>query len=268
MPSELDTALAAGIKELGDLPSEVEEREDPVVPASSIPDKKETPEEKKENPEELSEQELENAKALFKALNNPKTSHAALTFLAKELDFSLPDKAPETKAEAKEQAKDIIEEMKEAAPGLEFLIDKIGPVIKKHLESQVESVRTEVETDRATRANEQLQDESTKALTTLGKEFAYPDDKIPDNVIKVMSGLMDKINPTADLKPLEYLTMIHDAARAKLKISGVSAPKKAPPTPGTRLASERVSPTRTVEPPIKMTLNQSIANAVKKLNGD
>lgn len=277
--SELTSAVDKGIAELGEMPEfsteessaddnleiqdgKVVKKESPKAPQPAA----ETggpPEGDEIEEEELTEEQLKNAKIIFKSLNNPKTAKSSLQFLASNLGFDLPTATPTTKAEAKEQARDIVEEMKEAAPGLEFLIDKIGPIIKQHLEAQVAEVRGEVEADRTERANEVLKTESAKAFTTVATKFNYPDGLIPKPILAEMTSLMGKIQPTADLKLIEYITTLHDAARGKLVL--IEPPKKET-SPLRKLASERVSPKAASALPTKMSLNQAIAAAAEELS--
>ncbi|MDE1971310.1 MAG: hypothetical protein KGI50_07090 [Patescibacteria group bacterium] len=276
--AELNDAITKGINELGELPEfsseEVEEKETPVPvksdkraePSAETGGTEETEVEEVEEEEELDEETTKNAIALFKALNNPSTSKAAFEFLAKELGVEMPSAAPATKKEVVEQTKDIIEQMKEAAPGLEFLIDKIGPVIKDHLNSVREELKGEVETDRVERANNELRTETSKAMTELAKAQGYKDNLIPSNILNEMKVTMSKIQPSPDLKPAEYLKIIHDATTARLGIQR-TVQKQTPRSPAARLASERVNPTISKTVPKKMSLSESILSAVDSLSG-
>lgn len=265
MADTLLESVNKGLAELGDPPAMVEvedegEKETAPEPGAETGG---TPE-GEESEEDLTEEQLASAKTIFKALNDPKTSVATLQFLATQMGVDLPREAPETKREATEQAKDIIEQMREAAPGLEFIIDKIGPIIKQNLLDEVAKVRGEVEADRTERANEALKNESTQAMTSIAKEFNYKDNLIPKNVLDTMTSMMAKLQPSPDLKPKEYIGMLHDAARAHLGITKVEKTV----TPVNRLASERVSPgrgTNAPEKPTKMNINQAITAAVEKL---
>lgn len=276
--SEMSTAVEAALSTLGELPEFTGEEtlEEIPVPAAK-PAAKATPakveivevEEEEEivEEEELSDEQKIHAQQLFKALNNKQTAGPALQYLAQTLGIQLPA-APESKKEAVAQAKSLIEELQEAAPGLEFMMDKIGPVIEKYLKAQVDSVREEVEAVRTERNNNKVQDETTRALTTVATKFKYENNAFPKPVITEMTRLMSKITPTPDLKPIEYIEMLHDAARGKLGLTATSQ-KSTAKNPATRLASERVSPTsRTSVAPKSISLNEAIANAVEALSGN
>lgn len=284
----LNDAVTKGAATLGELPDglEVEEREParpskqqtqatPAAETGGDPEEDGEQEQEvtaaEEDADELTEEEISNSKQLFKALKNPRTAGATLEFLAKQLGVEL---NVETKKEGKETVKSLMEELREAAPGLEFVTDKIAPVlealINKRVSEAQEDLQTSIENDRVERANKELQADSKRAFTSVAKQFNYKDNLIPDNILNKMTSLMKEIQPSPTLTPLKYVTILHDAARAELKLT--AKPESTPinrgrgASPASRLASERVSPTRSgAEPKTKMSLNQAIAAGIEEL---
>lgn len=271
----LRESIQAGIDKLGEPPATVEFEESPaekVVKVAKGEDEQpvagaETGEGEGIGDEELSDEELANAKILFKALNNQATAKGTLQFLATQMGIELPTEKAETKSEAREQTKDIIDQLKEKFPSLDFIPNELGPIIKQYVEEQVSAVRNDVESERVERANKELQNDSAKAMKDVASKFNYKDNLIPANILNEMTKTMSKIQPSADMSPLEFITHLHDAARAKLGIIEV----KKSLTPAHRLASERVVPGRgsktgESELPKKMTLKQAIAASVEQLS--
>lgn len=283
----LNDAVNKGANALGELPTEfeVEEREPtrsskqqsqaptPAAETGGDPDEAEEQEvtSAEEDADGLSAEEVANSQQLYKALRNPKTAGATLEFLAKQLGVEL---NVETKKEGQETVKSLMEELREAAPGLEFVTDKIAPVlealINKRVSEAQEDLQTSIENDRVERANKELQADSKRAFTSVAKQFNYKDNLIPDNILNKMTSLMKEIQPSPTLTPLKYVTILHDAARAELKLT--AKPESTPinrgrgASPASRLASERVSPTRSgAEPKAKMSLNQAIAAGIEEL---
>jgi hypothetical protein len=223
-------------------------------------------EESKSSESDLSDEEIANAKNLFKALKDPNQAPQLVKFLAEQAGYV----KPETKVEAREQAKDIITKLKESAgEELGFLIDKIGPVIKEELESQVNSVRNELRADQVNRENAKIVEDTKVAIKDLATKY-YDKPEFPNDVYKDMTGLMDKLKPSENMSPAEYIEMLYFTVAGKKGISlnpkqSRRVERNRDDVPS-RIASQRGVKTAEVPPiPKKMDLNESIRTAIEQI---
>lgn len=277
--SELAEAIEKSVGEIGEFTEEGGSGEKSDEKKVSTSDKTEKSDDDKESDksgdngesdesEELTDEEVANAKQIFKALKDPNQAPTLVKILAEQAGYL---KAPETKKEAAEQTKDIIAKLREAAgPELDFLIDKIGPVLKEELASQVNSVRSELRVDQVNRENEKMINETKVAMVTLAQKY-YSKNDFPSDVYKEMSGLMNKVNPTPGMKPSDYIEMLYFAVAGKKGIN-VNNPAQGKRQEANRtntmerLASDRSAKGQEIaDVPRKMTLNEAIALATKKV---
>lgn len=161
---------------------------------------------------DLSEDEIRNAKELFKGLKDPNQAPLLIDVLARQAGYV---KAPETQKEAREEAKDIVARLKESAgPELEFLIDKIGPTIKSYLEEQVDSVKTEINNLSVSRENDKLVNETTQAINALAQKY-YGENEFPKDIYSDMSKMMERLQPSPNMNPKEYIESLYFTVAGK-----------------------------------------------------
>jgi hypothetical protein len=214
---------------------------------------------------DLTDIQLAQAKSLFRALQDPSQAPDVIDFIARKAGYT---RAPESKVEARKEAVDIIEQLKSAAgPELDFLIDKIGPVIKGALVKQADEFKAQIQESETQRLNERLVSESEKALSTVALKYLGKA-TFPDSVMKEMNSIMSKISPNANMKPTEFIDFLYNSACTKLNISpkGGKTQGSTSPNPISQLNSQKGSKTREVpDAPKQMTLKQAIAKAQEQL---
>jgi hypothetical protein len=156
-----------------------------------------------ESPDDLEEQELLEAKNLYKALKNPASAGPLIAALAQQMGLRLGN--VETKKEEAEVKKDITSRLKEAlGDELGFLADKMGPVISQVIEEERESVE-EVRLSHETRV---IQTEAQRTLNALAKETNGLSRKFEDKMVS----LMDKFPSSPELSTDEYIRGIAQIA--------------------------------------------------------
>lgn len=261
-----ESVLVTGKETTEKVHSRGSEGKEETVRTEEVQDSDKTEADEKRESEELTDDEIRSAKEVFKALKDPNQAPQLVRILAEQAGYIKP---PETKQEAKEQAKDIVEKLKEAAgPELEFLIEKIGPVIKAELKAEVESVRTELRTDQVNRENEKLINETTSAMKTLSQKY-YSTDEFPKDVQKEMTSLMNKINPSNGMKPSEYIEMLYFTAAGKMGID-INKTKQTQRVVDnrndtlSRLSADRGAKAQEVkEVPRRISINEAVSKAVE-----
>jgi hypothetical protein len=148
----------------------------------------------------LTKQQQIEARQLLAALRDPSKAPTVIEFLAKQGGFE----KPETKKEAVQIKKGMVEELKEAlGPELEYLADKMGPVFQKYLNDQVveaqKDIRQRLDQSEVYR-NEVLADQAQESL---GQE--YFSGEIPEKLLVRMNNLMDEIHPKVGQPMKAYL---------------------------------------------------------------
>lgn len=146
--------------------------------------------------DDLDENQIKEARNLYKALLNPASRGPLVQSLAQQVGINIG--AIETKKELKEAKKDITARLKEAlGDELGFLAEKIGPV----LESVIDEERAEVEEISKTVELRQITRESENALTKLAKETNGLSRKYEDKMVQ----LMDKFPSSPGISTEEYI---------------------------------------------------------------
>lgn len=224
----------------------------------------------------LTKQQQIEARQLLAALRDPAKAPTVIDFLARQGGYE----KPETKSEAVQVKKGMVADLKEAlGPELEYLADKMGPIIEKALKDQVEESQKSIKSrlDAAEVAkNEELADQ---AQDSLGKEYFGADGAIPDKLLGKMNELMDEIpvRPNQSMKSYLERLLIVAAAETSTTLTKKTAAQSARLTRNrndapARLASEaRVTPKvgeTAVHPKTQMSLLDSIQAAIERTNSE
>lgn len=277
--SALDDAVSAGVGAAPDLlekagtilPVEGLEEETSTAAVEVKGEKKEEPTQEELDDLGLSKQQVAEARQLFAALRDPTKSAAVVEFLATKAGFVRP---PETAKEVKEQKKGIVDDLKEAlGPELAYLADKMGPVLQKHLEEQIEASQVETKQKLSSLEEEKLADIGGKAQDAIGKK--YFDGQIPDKLIDAMSKVIsDGFNASKGQAIEDYLDEVLTIAakRTGVQLSAKTKNEKIERNrndAGSRLASDGSRPNpkvgeRTIHPQRQMDLKESINLALEQ----
>lgn len=210
------------------------------------------------------------AKQLFAAIKDPQKAPIVIDFLARQLGYQ----PPETKKEAQSQTKDIVDELKESlGPELEYIADKMGPVIKKHLNNQVEAARAESQAHINQIQTERLETQFDKVQKALAKQY-FSDGQIPEKLASEMLGIMDILTPSEKQTPEQYLedVMFLAARRTGTEVKKLTQQQKIERSRNnvpSRLQESKVAP-RSAQPEVlnsktRMTLDDSIRAAMSKV---
>lgn len=230
-----------------------------------------TDDKKDDKKDELNQEQLDVAKNLFKALNNPDPNiqKQAVELLATAAGLKL--EKVETKKEIVEAKKDLIELLKAGLGEYDFLADKLGPVLKQVITEMVAEQTKETKEE-----VNKIRDEKTRneIVTSIDTAFAKFENAIElkDEVLK----LMDQITRTSKMSNTEYFeSLIAIAAQRKgttLKVPGskqtVNKDKvnKTRNDVASRVASERgPEPKLGVRTPGKMKVDDAVRDAIESL---
>lgn len=207
---------------------------DAIKTEGTVPPPAEVETKVEETTEELTEQEIADAKALFKSLKDPNTRGGIVQVLAQHegLIQQQVEKA-ETKAEIKEVKDDILEAILEAyGKDLEFLAEPtakaLKAVVSKLVDAQVKDVREKLEQTEVENSNAEI----GGALDQLYLDF--PEAK---KFEKQMYEEMENISPSANIKPYDYFKKIY--ALVSGKTPEKAQPKKETAGPLSRLGGMR-----------------------------
>lgn len=225
----------------------------------------------------LTDEEVVEARRLLAGLRDPLKAPAIVAFLAESHGFKKGD-APPTKAAEKAVVKGMVEELKEAlGPELEYLADKMGPVLEKRFKDLVEETAKPIK-DKIDAADlKQLEVETAAANEEIGK--VYFDGEIPQELAAEMYDLIDKIKPYQGQSQKDYLEQLLFVAAGKKgvalqKTSKSKAEKilKNRNDAPSRLASEGTRQPRVGEktdnPRRQMTLDESIRDGLAKATAE
>lgn len=147
------------------------------------------------------EDQLE-AKRLLAALRDSSKGPIVVKYLAEQAGFL----QPENRKEAKEQAKSLVDDLKESlGPELEYLADKFGPVLEKHLLKVAEESQKDIRKTLDDDAMARLQEKATTAQQELAVEFFGEGKEIPDNLAKETIRTMDRISPSFGQSTKDYI---------------------------------------------------------------
>lgn len=218
-------------------------------PAEPKEPKKETPKEPAapaEGADELDEygltkkEQLE-ARQLLAGLKDPSKAPVIIDVLTQGMGYT----RAETKKEAVAQAKAITEELAEAlGPELKYVADKMGPIIEKHIKSQVDQVKLESSNRITAIELEKHQNAAAKDYAELNKEY-FGEGEIPDNLAKEMSKIMETHKADGSQTAKDYMKDVMFMAAGRI---GVEVKKQGKPnTPKVNL-TERTERNRNDAP--------------------
>lgn len=143
------------------------------------------------------------ANRLLAALRDSSKGPVVVKFLAEQAGLL---QAPENRKEAKEQAKSLVEDLKTSfGPELEYLADKMGPVLEKHLLKVAEESQKDIRKTLDDDAMARLQEKATTAQQELAVEFFGEGKEIPDNLAKETIRTMDRISPSSGQSTKDYI---------------------------------------------------------------
>jgi hypothetical protein len=213
-----------------------------------------------EQEDDLSEQELAEARNLYKALKDPGTRSLVLNDLAKAAGIT-PDS---TKKEIKEAKKGIEQILKETlGEGYNFMI----PTLSKALEQILESEREERTASTQRVEAQVVQQQVDRALDRLARETKGDSRKVEARMVQ----LMNQFQASPDTDVYTYLQGIYNIATAgrstkvatqkiteKINKNSKDAFARLPSARGTQLPNGKV-------PDKKMSLNQSIKWAMDQM---
>lgn len=276
----LDQVVSAAVAKTGeDAGLEVAPPTAEAEPVVVVEEPKEPAAAKPEPPADslaLSDDELVQAKQLFTSLKDPAKSKVVIEFLAGQNGFVKGETQPTTQKEVKAAKVAITDQLKEAlGPDLSYIAEKMGPIIQKVLEEQIEEGVKPIREQASREQIEKLNTQGMDALDKLGTEyFGGP---IPANLQTVMAKLIEERPPQPGQKMLDYSrdTLAIAASRegvtlTKHKANAVPVIPKKVASPASRLASEArgitVGETASPSPTTQMTLNDAIQDAIKQTN--
>ncbi len=179
--------------------------------------------ENKKEDENTADKELtEQGRSLIQALKDPTKAKIVVKYLADQYGFV--EKPLETKADVKEVKNSIIEDLKESlGPEFDILADKLGPGIEKILNKRLEESQKDIRQQFQNAEAEKLKVQSVSAFDKITEDFYGKGEVIPDNVMNEMSKYMDRVPPTLNASPKEYLEDAFHTAIGKL---GIVKPNK------------------------------------------
>jgi len=225
--SNLETAVAEAAADLikkaeeakGGKPTETVET--PETPAggeeeettTGEEEETETTSEETQTEEELAEEQLAEAKKLYKALMDPNQRVAIIAELAQRTGILR--EPPETKQEVREAKKSIQDIIKEALPEFPGLADKLGTAIEKALEQERESHQEEMQQVHLT----QLENQVSSSISRLRKQTGGESAKFE----KRMADLSQQLIMGPDMTIDQYVASLYAVASAGSKTSVTKA---------------------------------------------
>ena len=166
----------------------------------------ETGEEEVVEKDSLSDEELGNAKNLYKALKNPATAREIISVLARQAGVL------ETPKDVKEADKAITAVFKEAlGPDFAFIADKMAPALERVLLSQEEEYETKLQQIRQQQLSAQTETEVEKALSKLNRVTKGDSRKFEGD----MTRLMDDILPGRNTSTEDYIFKLYRIASSE-----------------------------------------------------
>lgn len=247
-----------------------------VTPANGVPaPPTEVKAEPKEPQAEMTDEELANAKQLWKTLKDGgPDAEFAIDYLARRNGY---DKIT-TPAEAETATAEIKDTLQEAL-GEEYghLAKKLVPAIKDYVKQALEEGTQELKAKTDAIELEKLVGRSDSTLKTLGEEFYGAGKPIPTNVQNKMTELMNTYKPASGQTVEDYVTDMFHMATSKLgnvplnsqqrsrvnaaknNVTGVLDETKGRPTPSNEPKSNRSKDQKAV------TLEDAIRAAMKQV---
>ena len=244
------------------------------------PKKEEKKEEKKSEEkkvEEFSEEQLNFAKTLFKALNNPDPAIQRQTIKVLASAAGLDLKEIETKKEEKKAEETLLELLKAGLGEYDFLADKLAPVLdkvlKKTIDENTKDIREALKEEKLSKFRSEVSSGIDAAFAEY--ENAAENKDLKDEVVK----LMDQFKPNKDISHKDYfrslivlaasnkniaLTKIGENKNIKDKEARIEKNRN---DAASRLASERGAEVKQgVRVPRKMSINDAIVEAMEELS--
>ena len=153
----------------------------------------------------FSENDLVQAKNLFKLLKDPSTQVDVLKIMARQAGILSDKKIPETSGEVKQVKRDIVDVLKtNLGPEYSFIADKLGNALKEVLKDAQDETMEHVSQLQL----KSIKHESDNALEKLAQETKG----LSRGFESQMANLMDKVKPTDNLSTYEYLKMLYQVA--------------------------------------------------------
>jgi hypothetical protein len=263
MPKDADTVIAeAAEKLLAETSTETEETV--TAPESQVTEESPDQEESEgETPEEeadkLNDEEIIEAKFLYKALKNPNLRPAILTSLLEQTE-----KPVETKVERSETKRDIISLIKEAlGPEYAFMSDKLG----KAIDVAMNTIREEHQAETQRIEAERINNEVVREMEALAKETHGQSSKLEP----IMMRLSEKLHPGPKTTIAEYIRTLYREASAGSTQRTVQAKtadkirRNANDAPSRLQSASTTHQTVSGIPAKKMGLNESVEWAMKQI---
>lgn len=158
-----------------------------------------------EEEEELSEEEVKNAKGLFKMLKDPNTRDIVLRTMAQKAGV-LGDNAPSTRIEEKKAIRDVADVLKDSLGPEYFAL--FGDKLSKGLKELFAQEREENSKNVESLNRQQLENETDRAFDRLDRETKGESKKFRQS----MTVLADKIHKADGVSVYEYLNILYTAA--------------------------------------------------------
>jgi len=212
--------------------------EDPEKEDDKEEKEDENKEEEKEE-EELNAEALDQAKQLYKLLNDPKTALQALDILAKTAGFKLAEIKEVPKEEKKEIIKSIKDIVKERlGTKIPFLSDDLGATLEEVIKEGIERGTKELKETVAQEKQERLQKELLTTFETVVASY----DGVTEAVLKEVTAIQQRkeVIP-GEMVPDKYFKVCLALAAENL---GVSITKKGTP----QQKSSEKKPAKQVDP--------------------
>lgn len=207
--------------------------------------------------DELSEEEVTQARNLFRALKDPKTSSSVVAALAQQAGILAP---PTTKVEEKEQNKTIQALLQESlGKEYEFLAPKLAPA----LEGALHQLRVENESRLEEVRRAGIEAEVSSAFDRLARETKGDSRKVE----RLMTELSEKI-PAGSMSPYEYLQVLYVQAQHERGLRSEQERNKRINRNANDAASRlsaTASGSKSEVPSKKMNINQAVEFAVSEV---
>jgi len=220
-------------------------------------------EESPEAESDLTDDEVKEARDLYKALKNPETSKAVIAALAERTGLNKSETPKEVKA-AKKGIQKIIEDA--LGDDFKFLADKLGPAITEVLNEEKEERNAQFQRIEA----QKIEQEVVSVFEQLAKRTNGDSKKLESRMMKIAEEILPGPNTTVK----SYVNQLYTLATAGK--SDVSNPKKvidtikknANDTSGRLRAAAGGNADNKVDKPVgRMSLDESVKWALERSSG-
>jgi len=200
--------------------------------------------------------DIENAKALYKALKNPQTAMPIIQELAKQAGLLGATQTQATKTILDVVAEHLGEEYK-------FLAPKIGPAIQAVVREEMKGLQTKLDQQ----VTHKLEQEVDEALDGLNRQTKGEAKKLFPKIAK----LMDEFQPSGGISTKKYITRLYNLAKQEesQQIKKIERTRKTIDNSsdvGSRLSAAGISSDNLKETKGSKTIDQAIEIALGKLN--